>query len=104
MIRPCIEAMPKLAEIKKSLEKRGLVVIGVAYDYDRKKVKDFVIRKGIDWIQVFQNRKTSRQNSLIDKLKIIHYPTIFLIGKDGKILLRDKKLDEIENELRKLTN
>jgi peroxiredoxin len=89
-------------EIKKTFEKKGLVVIGVAYDYDRKKVNDFVIRKGIDWIQVFQSRRTPRQNALIDKLKVFHYPTTFLIGKDGKILLRDRKLEEIENELRKL--
>lgn len=99
--KPCIEFIPELKEINAAFKDKNFVLISVAYDNDSKKVVDFVKKEQMDWVHVYVDQKNRDNNSLIEKLKISVYPTTILIAPDGKIITRNKPINELKEILKK---
>jgi thiol-disulfide isomerase/thioredoxin len=99
--KPCIEFIPELKEINAEFKDKNFVLVSVAYDNDSKKVVDFVKKEQMDWVQVYVDQKTPDNNSLVEKLKISIYPTTILIAPDGKIITRNKPINELKEILKK---
>lgn len=73
------EIIPLLSKVNTSETK--LKVLGVALDFPQF-VESFIKAKKISWPQVV----TSANGPIRELYKIVHYPTIFLISPQGKIL------------------
>ncbi len=96
---PCIKLIPELKSINSEFSKDKFVLVSVAYDSDPQKVNDVIHREDMDWEHVFVSNKRRDKNSLIEKLKVSEYPTTILIDPDGKIIARNKSMDEIRKLL-----
>ncbi|TNJ41200.1 TlpA family protein disulfide reductase [Tamlana fucoidanivorans] len=97
---PCIKLIPELKKINSEYSNDKFVLVSVAYDSDPKKVTDFISRENMNWEHLFVNQNQEDKNSLIEKLKISSYPSTILIAPDGKIIARNKTMNELEEILK----
>lgn len=93
---PCIKLIPELKKLNSEYANDKFALVSVAYDSDPKKVADFISRENMDWEHIFISQNQANKNSLIEKLKISSYPSTILIAPDGKIIARNKTMDELE--------
>lgn len=93
---PCIKLIPELKKINSEYSNDKFILVSVAYDSDPKKVADFISRENMDWEHIFVSQNQENKNSLIEKLKISSYPSTILIDPDGKIIARNKTMNELE--------
>ncbi len=93
---PCIKLIPELKKINTEYSNDKFVLVSVAYDSDQKKIADFISRENMDWEHIFVNQNQENKNSLIEKLKITSYPSTILIDPNGKIIARNKTMNELE--------
>ncbi len=78
---PCQEELPGLAAIYKEFADKGLVLWAVDEKEDRRTVADFLKEEKLDIPVVLDTR-----GEVADKYKIEGTPTLYLIGRDGKVL------------------
>jgi len=95
---PCIKLIPRIAEVNAKYKTKGLVMVSVAYDDNISKLKEIIESKQMNWIHLVQSKNNSE---FVDKLKISAFPTLMLVDPSGKILCRDKSIDEIDEILSK---
>jgi len=98
---PCITLIPELKEIKAEFEDKNFTIVSVAYDRDAQKVLDFVEKEQMNWDHVFVSQTQTDKNSLVEKLKVTSFPTTILIAPDGKIIARNKSINELKEILKK---
>ena len=58
----------------------------------------------MNWEHIFINRKNNTQNSLVEILKVRSFPTTILISPDGKIIARNKPINELNKILKSHLN
>jgi thiol-disulfide isomerase/thioredoxin len=95
---PCIKLIPRIAEVNAKYKTKGLVLVSVAYDDNLSKLKELIESKQMNWIHLIQSKNNSE---FVDKLKVSSFPTLMLVDPSGKILCRDKSIDEIDEILSK---
>ncbi len=102
--KPCLAEIPQLKEIYKNYHDQGFEILGINYDADVTKVKDFITKNDIPWPQIHDYKHEKKSMSKViggtisDLYKVFGVPTYYLIDKDGKILaknVRGKKLIEL---------
>jgi len=87
----CVKEIPALRAAEKEFRDRGVLFISVSNDasarkWTEKDLVEFAAKNGMGWMQVLDDPE-----STITKLyKVRFWPNPFLIGKDGKILTREK--------------
>lgn len=86
---PCIASFPELKELYKNLENKRISFLGVIYDKTDKLhlVIELLEKNNISWNQLFISQDES--NTLVDKYKVLSYPTYFIVNKKGEIVYRD---------------
>jgi len=97
---PCIVLIPELKELNNQFRDKKFVLISVAYDRDVQKVSDFVKNEQMEWEHVFVSQTQPDKNSLVEKLKVMSFPTTILISPDGKIIARNKTIPELKEILK----
>ncbi len=96
---PCIKLIPELQKLNNDFKDKNFVLISVAFDSDPNIVFDFINENKMNWQHLFVNQAQFDKNSIIEKLKISSYPSLLLISPDGKIIARNKQIDEIRKTL-----
>lgn len=87
---PCLKILPNLKNMHSSINSQKVVMIGICYDNDVKKVAQFIKEKKIDWPQLFD----SQLNSTLGKMfEISAYPSFIVIDPSGKIIFKDEGLN-----------
>ncbi|OXA95942.1 hypothetical protein B0A75_17900 [Flavobacterium oncorhynchi] len=97
---PCVKMIPKLVELQNKFPLK-LSIISIANDVDKNKVKEYVLKNGMNWTNGFINR--NKKSLLFDDLAIQAYPTYILLDSNGKILMRGssfKEFEKIENSIK----
>jgi thiol-disulfide isomerase/thioredoxin len=79
---PCVAAAPKLAEAYEKYHARGFEIIGVDADDTEEKLREFLTRKKLTWIQT----REEQTGSIHRLYRVAAWPSYFLIGKDGVIV------------------
>lgn len=78
---PCIKALPQLQSLYTKYQSGGLEVIGMdPFDNEGEELPNFLKLKGITYPVALN------VNSIVIEYKVSAYPTIYLIGKDGRII------------------
>jgi thiol-disulfide isomerase/thioredoxin len=79
----CMQELPHEVELARKYERAGLRVIGVNADQTPEIAKRAVQQYGVPWLNVFEGREltVSRQ------LGIRRWPTLILLGPDGKVVM-----------------
>lgn len=106
---PCRASLPHIRELHRKYKDRGVLVIGVSCDSpqagetkeaNKRKVADLVAKDQLDWTQTWSGEWPAPAV----KYGVGTIPTVFLIGKDGRIVTtaaRGREAQLIEAELAK---
>ena len=73
---------------------KDLMIIGVNLDNDENSLKEFIAANRIPWPQLFE--KGGMDSSPANQLGIFSVPTIIVIGKDGTVINRNARIDDLE--------
>ena len=93
----CVEDIPVLRALYQDNRAKGFEIVGIALEPDKKIAQGFVKTNNMTWPQIFEN---GGQNSpLAVSYGIISYPTMFLVGRDGKVISRNAMMTEVKSEL-----
>jgi thiol-disulfide isomerase/thioredoxin len=96
---PCVMSMPHLKEVYDKYHPQGLDLIGIAFDTDKDKLVSFLEEHEIKWAQHFDGK--GQQNEFGLEFGIDRWPTVWIVGKDGK--LRDMNgREDLEQKVEKL--
>ncbi len=94
---PCRAAMPHMKKIYAGFnDNPDFLMVGVSLDRDRGDLEDYLKREQIGWTQLHQ---PGGGNALANAFGVRAIPSIFIIGRDGRVAgvdLRDhRKIREI---------
>jgi thiol-disulfide isomerase/thioredoxin len=98
---PCIKAMPHIGEIYNKFHPKGLEVLGISYDRDEAKWRNFLKKNEyIVWDQASSLQEWKCPSAKIFAITMI--PATILIDKNGVIVARNLKGAELEAKIEKL--
>ena len=80
---PCIEEVPQLVETYEKFKDRGFEIVGISLDSDKGALEKFTAENKMTWPQFFDGK--GWDNELAQRFKIQSVPTMWLLGKDGKL-------------------
>lgn len=80
---PCMNGMPHLKKTYEKYHPKGLEIVGISFDRDRKALTSVVGGMGIEWPQYFEESQGQNQFGL--RFGIDHYPSMWLVDKNGVV-------------------
>ncbi len=93
--------LPELKKVAEKYRDRGLEVIGVDLDNEREEVAAFLKENALAWPQIFEGG--GLEGRLAIEYGITSAPTMFLAGKDGKVVNRNiRTAADVDRQLEKL--
>jgi thiol-disulfide isomerase/thioredoxin len=100
--QPCISSFPDLKELNRQLAGKGVGLVGFIYDdtANTGKISSLINRFDITWPQLFIPR--DRENTIVEKNRVLSFPTYFLINSKGRIVYRDSGKEGLERLKQKL--
>lgn len=98
--KPCREEFPELKALYNKLKDRNFEVLGVSFDKDQNKWKGAILKDGLTWMQVIDEKGFS--GALGEHYVIETIPQSILLGVDGKILGVGLSAKEIETVIQKV--
>jgi thiol-disulfide isomerase/thioredoxin len=96
---PCVAGMPELREVYKKFHDQGFEVVAISLDTDRAALERFVKEKDLPWPQYFDGK--AWDNAIAAKYAIHAVPTLWLVGRDGKVVDQAARFD-LEGKVTKL--
>ena len=91
---PCVAGIPELQEVYDKFHPQGFEVVGISLDTDRTALERFVKEIGLSWPQSFDGKGWS--NAIAAKYGIQVVPTLWLVGRDGKVVDQGARFDLTE--------
>lgn len=84
--RPCIQEIPNLKKVQQALKNEPFEIVSVCVDRNNPNTlhvwKKIIEKNDANWVQLFD----AEGMATVQKYQIKYFPTIFLIGPDGRIL------------------
>lgn len=81
---------------------QGVVFVGVSFDTDRDQWQDYINENGLNWIQ-FSELKPWKESSISTAYNVRWIPTLYLIDKDGRVILGTVNVSEMSGRLSALS-
>lgn len=81
---PCEMEIENIKKVRQKISKEDLVIIGVAWESNLEKVKEYVKKQNKDWIITLDSNE--KENSIRSKYGVSSIPSFFLIDDKGKII------------------
>lgn len=97
---PCVQEMPNVQETYKLYHDKGFEIVGISVDREREQLEKFLKDKAIPWTILYEDEPNNNVN--IEYYGIMGIPTMFLVGKDGKVVSTSARGPELRKELEKL--
>jgi thiol-disulfide isomerase/thioredoxin len=99
---PCISEMPNLNALHSKYENRpDFLLVGVALDTKTEIVVQTCTEKRITWLQLHEKGK-GWENSFARAFDVQFVPSTWLVDRDGRVIIFETTLDEIEATLAKV--
>jgi thiol-disulfide isomerase/thioredoxin len=100
---PCRASLPGLIKTHERFHKQGFEVVGVSLDHDLDALGKFLDENKLPWINLIGDKDGDEVKfPLAEKYQIEAIPSMFLVGKDGKVIARDLNEKELEKKLDEL--
>lgn len=80
---PCIASMPHMIELNNRYASKGVQVIGISRDRNRRDLDRYVNRKNIPWPQYFDPNGTAQMSG---QWGVSGIPSIFILSPEGEVL------------------
>lgn len=97
---PCVASVPQLVAVYEKFHAKGFEILGITAENTREQLTAFIAKSQINWPQTTEGEK----GPIATLYRISGWPSYFLIGKDGQIIVAapgGEKID-IAGELAKL--
>jgi len=85
---PCVASLPKLKEIYSKYRDQGLEIVGISLDRTLAAAKSFIRDRNLGWIHTYGG---SGRNSIAAKYGVNAIPSLWLIGRDGKVITNNAR-------------
>ena len=96
---PCIKGIPKMKEMYANNNKKGFEIVGISVDADPKVLEKFLDKEKLPWTIIHDATTAAKGGKKIsDIYGIDAFPTMILIGKDGKVIATDIDLNTAAKE------
>ncbi len=84
---PCIAEMPHLKALYEAHHEQGLEIVGISLDENGRRLRSFVGLHELPWPILFDDVAAERgeENPIATAYGITGVPTMFLVGRDGKV-------------------
>ena len=93
---PCVREMPNVKANYEKYHKRGFEVVGISLDRDREKLDAFIAENEVPWANLFENAR-----ALAKQHGIRAIPAPILVGKDGTVISKSARGEELGRLLEK---
>lgn len=97
---PCKQDMKLLKELVAKYGGKGFAVLAVNLDSERADAQQYVKKNRLPWKHLHE--PGGLEGRLANEMGVINLPLMLLIDKQGKVVSRNLRADEIEAELRKV--
>lgn len=97
---PCHQEFPKLKEIYSAYKDQDFEVLGISTDKNKDAWLNDLEKIQLPWTQVLDGQ--GEGSVALRQFGVVVLPTSFLIGPDGKILAKDLRVANLEEELKKV--
>ena len=94
--KPCIMQFPELETINDKFKNKGLIVLGISLDEDKKQWKNTIEKYNLSWQNIFSNEDLSGEIS--KKYGINSIPFNIVIDENGNIIKKNAN----ENDLKEI--
>lgn len=85
---PCLAELPNLRRLHETHHDDGLLVLGVALDaIDRRRLRSFLGRHGVDWPQVHEPQGIASKAAR--RFGVEAVPAVFVVDTEGRVVARD---------------
>jgi thiol-disulfide isomerase/thioredoxin len=81
---PCVAGMPELIDLYKTHHEQGFEIVGISFDSDKESLEKFVAEHEMPWVQFFDGKSWDNEYGRLYGIRAI--PTMWLIGRDGKVV------------------
>ena len=99
----CRKDAPNIVRMYNEFHKRGVEFVGVSFDTDPKAWADAVVKYGIPYTQVSELKKF-HDTEISKSFGVQWIPSMYLIGKDGNVILGTVLSDKLERTLTEITS
>lgn len=103
--RPCLAELPSVEANYAKYHDRGFEIVGISLDHDRKSLEEFLERRPLPWIQMFEEPEAGKNgwsNPMAMKYGVSSIPATFLVDREGKVISMDVRGVELQSQLAKL--
>ncbi|GIV26921.1 MAG: thiol:disulfide interchange protein [Bacteroidia bacterium] len=98
--KPCRADMPFVVGLYKKYKNKGFEIFGVSLDKDKQNWIDAIKQDGITWPQVSDLKFWNSE--VVQTFNVEAIPYTILIDKDGKIIAKGLRGEELENKLKEI--
>jgi peroxiredoxin len=92
---PCVGELPNVLKTYSAHHSEGFEIIGISLDSEKDKLTSFIKEKNMTWVQYFDGQ--GWKNKLAAKYGINSIPATFLLDKEGKIIGKGLRGEELES-------
>ncbi|WP_253270151.1 peroxiredoxin [Prevotella sp. HJM029] len=97
----CRRDAPNVVRLYREYKDKGVVFVGISFDVDRKAWQEAVKKYGMDYVQVSELKKM-REAQISKTYGVSWIPSLYVIGRDGKLVLGTVLSAKVEQTLRQL--
>ncbi len=97
---PCVRELPNVIKAYEKYHDKGFEIVGVSLDQDESTLRAFLKKNKMTWQQYFDGK--GWQNKVSTKYGIGSIPATFLLDKEGKIIAKDLRGEDLATQLEKL--
>ena len=96
---PCLREHPNIEKNYEKYHDKGFEVVGLSIDRDREALEKFMEKKETKWIVLHDK---GGQNEATLRYGVVGIPSMFLVGRDGKVISTRARGKELNRLLAKL--
>jgi len=97
---PCVSALPEMKRLHDLYNKRGFEIVGVSVDDKKDDLAKFLEERKLPW-KILSDTVTEEKGGtrLAKHFGVSQYPTLMLVGRDGKLIATDFDMKTLEKLL-----
>lgn len=97
----CQKETENIKQMYAAYAPKGVVFVGVSFDTDKEEWQQYISDNGLNWIQ-FSELKPWKESSISTAYNVRWIPTLYLIDKDGCVVLGTVNVSEMNSRLASL--
>lgn len=96
---PCVRELPNVIKAYEKYHDKGMEIVGISLDNEEDALRAFMKKNKMTWQQYFDGK--GWQNRLAVKYGVNSIPATYLLDKEGKIIAKDLRGEELVAQLEK---